>query len=382
MRILFIVAHPKFNVGGAEIQAFRIANRLAQRGYEICYLMASPHSNVKKETHISDDQGIGINLFKRSKYFWLSGSLRAYRAIKKIKPDAIYMRGVVEAWPSAIIYGRRKNKRIPVIWQVPSGRSLIKYSNLRELFKTSKLGTIIKNVVDKAIKDLIQLYTIRNSPIIISQTDKNVDILKNVYNRESVKILKGIDIKPGQFKQYSLPLKIYFIRNIKARSRLQLFLSVYDVIMQREDKNKVEFNIIGENQGSFDIKGMIDGKEGIKYHGFLPNDTVLDHLSSAHILIDTLWELEEMTTYSTAFIEAWVNGLVIMSFDTNPDEVLERFQIGFKVQTPEECAEIITNMINDPVLFNEMSARAYSYAKANHDIENEVSALCELIHNY
>jgi len=375
MKLLLIVAHPDYHVGGAEIQSYRLAVELASHGHQISFLMARPGCIDISIHEIKDANGFSVYFFERGKVFKSFSPIRAYNVIKKIKPDCFYMRGVLHAWPAAIVYSKRKRKTVQVIWQVPSGRSLIRFANLKELLGVKNLGSIIKNFPDNLYEDLIQLFTIRFSDFIISQTDQNVQVLKKAFRRDSIKVLKGIKIEPNEIiKDFSFPLKIYFIRNIKPRSRLKLFIDVYKLIQDSNHKDSFEFSIIGENQGGMDISLLEDSRH-LKYYGKLSNSEVIEHLKSAHILIDTLWEQNNQTTYSTAFIEAWINKVVICSFDTNPDGVLTEHNIGFKVNSAEECANRILELKNDLQVLRSMAQNAYRYALSNHDISNEVKFL-------
>lgn len=379
MKLLFIVAHPNYHVGGAEIQSYRLAVELSNLGNQISFLMARPGNINKSIIEEKDENGFSIYFFKRGKVFKLFSSIRAYHVIKNIKPECFYMRGVLHAWPAAIVYSKKKRRAVRVIWQVPSGRSLIRFANIKELFRVETAGPIIRNFLDNLYEDLIQLFTIRFSDIIISQTDRNLQVLKETFNRDSRKVLKGIRIESNEIeKEFLFPLKIYFIRNIKPRSRLKLFLDVYSLIQKSDHKDSFEFCIIGENQGSMDIRFLEDCRH-LKYYGKLSNAKVLEHLKSAHILIDTLWEQNDQTTYSTVFIEALINKVVIFSFDTNPDEVLTKHRIGFKVNSPEECANRIIELKQNLMVLKNMSQNAYRYALSNHDISNEVKFLSTVI---
>lgn len=374
MKFLFVVAHPNHHIGGAEIQAYRIAIHLKSNNHDIEYLMAW-NDNIEP---VSDENGIIINYFKRGGPLKFLSIYNSYVKIKNIKPDVIYIRGVPFAWASAVFFSR-KAKNVQSIWQCPSGRSLIKFSNIKELLKTYNFLSIIYNFYESLLLDIIQLYTIRNSHKIIAQTDNNREYLLKNYKRDSTKILKGIEWTNHSInKEYNEKIRIYYIRNIKPRSRLELFLEVANKIINSTEKKYFEFHIIGQNQSNFDFSNI---NPNIIYHGKLENKIVYKYLSNAHILIDTLYELNEQTTYSTTFIEAWANGVIILSFDTNPDDVLTSKNIGYRVISSDDCVEKILSFQKNRKKLIDFSFRTYEYAKENHNIHQEVEQILNIVDN-
>ena len=106
MKYLFIVAHPKHFIGGAEVQAYRIATQLKSKNIDIEYLM-SWHKN---EDAIYDENNIKINYFKRGGITKILSIINAYRKIKEINPDVIYMRGAPYAWAAGVYYSKQNQK--------------------------------------------------------------------------------------------------------------------------------------------------------------------------------------------------------------------------------------------------------------------------------
>lgn len=375
MKLLLIVAHPQYYIGGAEIQAYRLAKEFAKIGYEVSFLMTKPASIKRNTFNVCDDSGFQIYFYKEYRLIKLSSIFKAYNAIKTINPDFIYLRGSIYAWPAAFLFSRRKYSEVPILWQVRSGRSLIRFSNTKELFRSSNVLSILFNLINNLSKDIIQLYTIRYSSLIISQTNGNKETLKKVFKRDSILVKKGIYLNQDEYtKDAFLPMKVYFIRNIKPHSRINLFLDVYKYIQDSKDKDFFEFNIIGENQIKENLS-ILEQKPRIRYHGKLRNEEILKHLRSAHILIDTLKEYNDQTTFSNVFLEAWANRVVVCSFDTNPDHVLTDQNIGFKVNSVEECALKLIDLRNNRELWETIAANAFNYVKDQHSLKTEVLSL-------
>lgn len=373
MKILFIVGHPKYLTGGAEIQALRIAIELTKLGHELYFLTGLKY---RKKDEIDDK--INISFYKEFKFFRLWSVYDSYRKIYQMKPDIVYMRWGIYACFSSLIYS--KCYKIPTIWQVPSGRSLIKFSNVRDLVGSANLLSICKNICFEFVESLLQLTIIRKSDFIISQTDNNVRYLLERYKRTSLKILKGFPLNSNDIiKDYQFPLKIYFVRNIRSKSRINLFFETINLLLASEYKKMVEFHIIGDNQANINFFEITKLNPNIFYHGKISNDKVLKHLEKTNILIDTLSEYGELTTYSTAFIEAWANKVVILSFGTNPDNVLHNHKIGYKVMSPKECADKIIYFINNRDVLETMCNKAFNYVKVNHSLTSEVCQINKIM---
>jgi len=75
------------------------------------------------------------------------------------------------------------------------------------------------------------------------------------------------------------------------------------------------------------------------------------------------------------FLEAWANRVVVCSFDTNPDHVLTDQNIGFKVNSVEECALKLIDLRNNRELWETIAANAFNYVKDQHSLKTEVLSL-------
>lgn len=377
MKILFITGHSKYHTGGAEIQAFRIAAALKKLNHEVAYL--SPFHVYKKSEYIDD---IKVEFYRTFRFLRIREFLRIKKKLKQIQADAYYLRAVPYAEAGIVMFANKMG--IPLLWQCPSGRSLIKFSSTKELFKHSGLKRIIVNLFDALSGDLLRHYTIKHAQGIVAQTHRNSEVLQAVFNRSAKRILKGIEM-PAQINEKNIdgPLNILFIRNIRERTRLHYFIDVAEHFkeMYPEGSTQFKFCVIGKYQLKDDkklYKRMMNAD--IEYQGQLSNQEVLERMQHAHILIDTLWEMSDDTTYSTAFIEAWSRGVVVISFGSDPDGVLSAYNIGYAVSNVQQCIDAVKSLNQNRNLLKTLSDNTYKYVSEHHDIEKEASDLLNYYH--
>jgi len=280
-----------------------------------------------------------------------------------------------------VLFSKLIYKKSITIWHCSEGRSLIPFIKCRELIKSKRITSIIVNFFDAFCRDIIRLYSIRNSNYLISQTENNKDILLKTFNRESIKINKGIEIHKRIQKEYGKKINILFLRNIRERSRLNLFIDIVKKLKETK-KNSTQFNftIIGDNLLKDNTKIINNIKKyKINYLGKIEHDIVLLKLKSTHILIDTLEEVDNITTYSNTYLEAWMNNCIVLSFSANPDNVLDKYDIGFKVNNVDSCVKKILELEKNRLRLKEIGQNAYEYVKRNHSLKKEVDEFEKLM---
>jgi glycosyltransferase involved in cell wall biosynthesis len=74
--------------------------------------------------------------------------------------------------------------------------------------------------------------------------------------------------------------------------------------------------------------------------------------------------------FPNTFIQAWMRGMPVASLHVNPDDVLEREQVGFCAGTPEQLAATVRRLMTDDSLREAYGARAREYAIETHSLRN------------
>lgn len=368
----FAVGHPKYYVGGAEVHSLALAKKFCDRGYGVVYLNPIHNDISFPRVEIVD----GVKLYN----YRTGGHLRVleYRKIRpilsEIDGDIFYVRASPFVEGFLARYAKRKGRNC--VWQCAMGRALIKFYKTKELLASGGLLSIAANLSNAFSEDVLRHYAIRNSSCVIAQTEKNVSLFQERFGRESVLIRKGIHIEPGESEDKDREtIRVVFLRSIKKHSRAQLFAELAE---RFKDDHRLRFIAMGPVGNGFQHVLEMFKRSKVDYLGRLDHEKVLRILAESHVLVDTLEETGGVTTYSNTFLEAWSKKMVVFSFGTNPDNVLERRKIGHFVESVDDCAAKLKALADNPEILREMGDRAFSYVKEHHNLEKEVNDLIEL----
>jgi glycosyltransferase involved in cell wall biosynthesis len=371
-KICFVVGHVRYHVGGAEVQSIGIARELLHRGYEVSFLN-NPIRGRRTFPEREVIDGIEVYNYRGCNRFRVLDLMTIRNLLRRINADVYYLRACPFNEGFVTFLANRRGAR--TIWQCASGRSLIRYVSMKDLFRSHNALSIVANVSNAVCEDCLRLYAIRNCTYVVAQTEANKGRLHQEFNRDSVIIRKGIDAPSAHTQKDLHQVNVMCLRNMHGNMRLDLFL---DVARRFKGRTDISFAIAGRMETS--RVEMLDAirQSGAAYLGFLEHDQALAALAKAHILIDTLEKREGQTTYSTAFLEAWSRGVAILSLWSNPDDVFRREHVGYVVDSVDQCVERIEYLVNHRDVLSKIGMYAREYVRMNHSSAAEVEKIVEL----
>ena len=117
----------------------------------------------------------------------------------------------------------------------------------------------------------------------------------------------------------------------------------------------------------------------------LPNCTFYSQLSfSATDQLFTTIRLLVNTSVSegfpNTFLQAAMHSVPIVSIAANPDEILNRFSMGFCTNGDvESLKQILKQLVEDDALAESIGRNGYEYVAANHDVTAQAQVLMQLL---
>lgn len=104
-----------------------------------------------------------------------------------------------------------------------------------------------------------------------------------------------------------------------------------------------------------------ESMENCELLGYRPYHTTQPMFSRAMIFLST----SQYEGFPNTYLQAWIAGTPLIAF-YDPDGLIARERLGVVVRTPEEAAQAIESLLNNPDQWREISKRARAYARENH----------------
>ncbi len=354
---IFFVNHfyPKEIIGGSEIQCFLLAKYLAKRGHQTYYFAVRGLSEEKER------KADGFNVYYLSKKgeTKFRAFVRFYKFLKKEKPDICYIRIFRYLFFLSRIASFCK---VPVVFNTshindcyPKLETFQFSFNIFRLFRSMRLD----------MQRRLNFFSLKKAKVITINKHQS-RLLKEQHNIETTSIYNSMEdlYEENRGKKQK---QIVWVNNIKARKRPELFIRLADALKDRGYK----FLMIGYIQDKA-YKNIIEESEkkngDFKYLGGRSPAEVDKILAVSEIFAHTC----EPEGFGNNFIQAWFNGCATVTLEFDPDEIMEKNNIGYRAGDFLKMVDIIRKLMYDDNLRLEIGKRAREYALANHSIEKNI----------
>lgn len=203
----------------------------------------------------------------------------------------------------------------------------------------------------------IYRFGLRHVSAIVAQTEKQQSLLKANHYLESTVIKNGFYIKDiSELKNKSTIL--WVSRSVEMK-RPWLFVE----LAKRLPDEKFIMIMPGINETTSKVKKLIENLDNFKFIEHVPFFDIQCYYDNAKLFVNT----SEYEGFPNSFIQACLSGTPILSFNVNPDNIINEYNLGCYCNDDiEEAVNFIKSLDNERLY--EYSKNANSYVKKNHDI--------------
>ena len=256
-----------------------------------------------------------------------------------------------------------------------SGRYLYMLSRVCKFLKIKLIMFGASDVNFVPGKDTIngsELYTklyrksIKHISGFVVQNDVQADTLKLYYGQEAL-ILPNIWIVDNKSEVVTKDIDCIWVSNLRRLKRAEWFVKA------ARELNQYGFVMIGGvlDQKYFEeINNEVSTVSNIAYMGAQPMERVSSLIGRSRLLACT----SEYEGFPNTFIQAWANKVPVVS-TVNPSNLITRYNLGCVVNSEEEFAAKISDLLSNKGELNDMIKAIGSYFDDNHDAENAYSKL-------
>jgi len=226
-----------------------------------------------------------------------------------------------------------------------------------------------RGIFRNVIKKRLYLYGLKNADVIIGTAEYLCHGMRQLMPNADIRLIpSGHPVPKSLPKKSDPPFAIWVGRTVDYKFPIQFAelarrLPQYRFVMVGATQ---EQDIIGR---SYDVTAetytYAKKIKNLEVLPFQPLDRVNELIARASVLVDT----SGSAGFPNTFIQAWLRKTPVVSLNIDPDEILCRKGIGFHTRSNfDELVERVKFLLDDKKMNKKIGARAFKYAKKNHDI--------------
>lgn len=361
-RICFVLpSHPKYLIGGAEVQSYLIARELVKRKWEVHFTTRDSGHNTPE---VEKEEGIIIHKFKRMR--------NLYSLLRKIDADIYYQMMLNDFTPIAAYLAKRNKKKF--VWACSSLDECCKDSCRSEL-RSNRANWFKKALFwpEAIVKDKLRNYGRSKADRIVVQAEYQRRLIREKLGLESV-VIKSAHPLPVKSYEKDIPPTILSLGGIRREKQFELFI---DLARRCQDLDG-KFVIAGwpiDEKYLEELLYRMKNITNVKYLGRLGFGEDNEIVGRASILVNT----SKYEGFPNTFIQAWMRETPVVSLNVDPDGIIEKNRLGFYSKTWDRLIEQVRFLIKDKETREKMGENARRYAVREFNIENKIEEYEQLL---
>jgi glycosyltransferase involved in cell wall biosynthesis len=349
------IVNPFEHGGGAEYQISLLIDALVASGaYDVHYLTHVIDERERNRNYQVSRIGAG-GAIPRMGYLMEARPL--YAALREINPGVIYQRVACGYTGVCAAYAQRRS--VPLIWHASHDTEV-----------TSARLDAARNVLRVRLEKWAVGYGIRRATRIVVQTRHQADLLQANFRRKADAIIANFHPAAAETLDKSGPLTVVWIANLKPWKRPDAFVRLARGLSGYAD---VRFIMVGApapsagNEGWQDsLMRSIETTENLRYLGRKSHEEVNELLGRSHVFVNT----STHEGFPNTFIQSWLRDVAVVSLQVDPDQVLEREQVGIAAHSEAGLLEAVRRLIENPAVRAQFAARGRAHASLHHSLRN------------
>jgi len=359
------------STGGAERQFFLFGKELAKRGWRVSFITARPNYGS-----ISSDHGFSVY---HADFSYLGGSkLRMpycwaslLSAMKHADTNYYIVKTPAHLLLPLVFFCRVFRKKL-IFWA-----------------QTSHDSTQIRKGINYA-GSRMQDWGLKLADIIVAQTKEqksgfeanygiHADVVPSICGNLNSQVLSKLDYSDKK------PVDLLWVGNSSANKQQGVFFELARLLPDRTFA--IAMNKSDDERFA----------EAAKEAGKLPNLTFLGAVPPVEM---EQWFRKTKLFLNTSiregfpntFLQAWMNGVPVVSLNIDPDKIIEKNRLGYVVNKKEslvshsdfndlarDAAGYVETLLNDDVMRQEMGERAVLYVNENHSPSEVIPKLIDAL---
>ena len=348
--------------GGIQVQTTLLADALAGRGHEVCFVIAETQGRAAASTGTSHHRFRLVEAYDRDASGVMRGLRRLvglWRALRQAEADAYILQGA-GAFAALIAYFCSRHGRSFVFWSASATDPVC------HLPGRSRIGRS---------KRAPAAYGIRRAQLIVAQTEEQRHAFHDFMARDAVVIpniwprATSAGAAPPATVQGLPPRYVLWVSNLRPEKRPEWVLDIADELAD------IPFVIVGGPVHGHehlygDCRARAIEMPNVTFVGLVPFGDMPGYFSAADVLLNT----SAVEGYPNTYLQAWAEHKpVVASFD--PDGVIRRLGLGRSADDKAALTGALRVVWQDADLRRALGDAGHAYLADHHDAEHVVALL-------
>lgn len=341
----------KSRFGGAEYQLYLLAKKLASDPeFEVSFVVGDFGHNIGDVDN--------IHLYKffdprpKWKYFRaIKAFINLWNNLRKINGD-VYIQSSAN-FETVVVSLFARFKRRKFIYLIAHDDEV----------KLEKPEWMAPNGIVGEIRWKLFKNALRNSDLVLAQHEEQRHDLERNYKKGSKVRLYAHKITKPEINIDQKKYILWVARGEKWKQP-EIFLKLSEkfpnekFVMVMPATNDLEyFN---------HIKSAASKLKNLEFIDMVPFDKIDEYFLHAKIFVNT----SRSEGFPNTFIQAALARTSILSLNINPNQMLEKFQMGFWANgNTDKLSNFLTQIVNDNNQLQKIGDQAYNYVKTHHDLD-------------
>lgn len=340
-------------VNGARAQSLALAHELAGRGHDLFVLSGRDPRNTVDTP--GEREGIPVHTFPRSFRLPFLGARAASRALRRLGPDVVYVRG--RSYLAGVAAWERRRRGRAFVWASNAEEGCERWKQLRHLWRGPRplIRKVARTPLD-LIADLMCDLGVTRADRHVCQTRYQCARLLAVHGREGL-VVRSLHSPPGSLPPKAVPPLVVWVGRVSVDRIPEAF-----VTLARDSSDvDADFALVGPTSSPEYLRRVLAPAAGLsrfRYIGEVPMRESWDWIARAAVLVNT----SKMEGVSNALVQAWHCGTptVVLHFD--PDGIIATNEVGFLSGDPDTLARDVRRLLEEKSLREAMGGRAQALA--------------------
>jgi glycosyltransferase involved in cell wall biosynthesis len=367
----FFIADEGVVTTGPMVQIYLLGRELSRRGWEVHHVVSTGN---EKAGSIEEHQGVTVHYLPHHRYGVLVGFRRLVRKMKEIKADYYYQRG--RSPLTGIVAYAAGSMGKEFIWSSAGARGVARRKYIREqLVKKSFIRKVILYPYFR-LQDMIYEYGIRAADFALAQTEQQQKLLHEEFGRGSAVLGSGHHVPATSISDKPEPPMVLWCGAVKPSKQPEIFIELSNRLAG-ENARFVMLGRLLDRSYEEAIHRQQNFQEGFSYEGEVPFEETSEWFSRAWVLVNTT--VKDLEGLPNTFIQAWQNGVPVVSLHADPDDMIKKKRIGYQECDIDVLTERVRTLVRDRELRRDMGWRARDSSTEVYGIESVVDRFIGII---